>query len=202
MVSSLCLKALRVPMFSLISGTIKYSYAGGEFCPCFYYFFNCTGTISHPSANSSLPYSWQGTEETVPCHTLCYQWNQRVFSAENFSNILHGLRNRNPVQAQPNPLLQQVFLTDVHGITHCLGRRSNLVYFIFLQAKLRAAKQAKIRTTSITDNAGVQELHCSSHLCPVFPDEFLPNPVGQWWQTLHFPMSNIFFKAQFCVSAS
>lgn len=68
------------------------------------------------------------------------------------------------------------------------------ILFIFLQAKLRTAKQTKIGTASITDSAAVQQLDCNSHLCSTFPDEFLPDPVGQWWQTLFSDVKH-FFKA-------
>lgn len=77
--------------------------------------------------------------------------------------------------------------------------------FVFLQAKLRASKQ--VRPTSITNKAGVQELDSSSHLCPVFPDELLPDPAEQWWQTLHFSNvkhslkhSFVLLPVQICVS--
>lgn len=90
----------------------------------------------------------------------------------------------------------------VEYLTACAGE-GILFILVFLQANLRAAKQAKIRTTSLTDSAVAQELDSSSHLCPVFPDEFIPDPVGQWRQALHFPVSNIFFfKTRFCASAS
>lgn len=71
------------------------------------------------------------------------------------------------------------------------------ILFIFLQAKLRTAKQTKIGTASITDSAAVQQLDCNSHLCSTFPDEFLPDPVGQWWQTLFSDVKHIFLKLGF-----
>lgn len=71
-----------------------------------------------------LPCCWQWAEKTVlsvsvpPRPPSPSKWSQRAFSAKDFSDTLHGLRNRNPVQAQPNPLLHCFF--DRHMWNHSL----------------------------------------------------------------------------------
>lgn len=168
------------------------------------FFFNCTGTISHPPANSPLPSPVVANEQRSlsPATLSPRKWNQRAFSVESFSNSLHGLRNRNPVQAQPNPFLHCFY--DSPTWNHSLqGVGKGFCLFDFPARKIKTAKQAKIRTASITDNAGVQQLDCSSHSCSALPDKFLPDPVGQWWKTLSsgvFFKKYVFFKAWFSCS--
>lgn len=190
---SLCVKAIRVPVLLLIvqSGMILSLLSSS--------LFNCTGTISHPPANSSLQ-GWQWTENIVPATLSPSKGGQRAVSAVHVTNALHGLGNRNPVQAQPNPLLR--WFSD-----RCVWNHSLQGAGIFLQATLRT-KQAEITTASTTDNTGVQQLDWSSHLCAAFPSEFLPDPAGQRQQTFMFPNVKHFLKhgflfpvpAQICAS--
>lgn len=77
-------------------------------------------------------------------------------------------------------------------------------YFIFLQAKLKAAKQAKIRTTSITDNAGVQEL--DNVQCFLMSSHLIQQDDGGKLFTLQcqtfLEHSFMFLPAEICVSVS
>lgn len=126
--SFLCLKVRRVPAFLLISGTMKYSYWGKRFCPCFYQL--CWYHLQPiPRQLPSLPVCWPWTEKIVPSHTLLA--NQlTAFSAEHMSHTLFSLTNRNPEQAQSSPLLY--ILTNVCGITHWGDGGGEGILFIWL----------------------------------------------------------------------
>lgn len=178
---------------------------GSNFVPTFIIFL--IALVPSTAQLQTAPSPRQGTEETVPCHTLL-PVKSKSFQCWEFQQHPSWPKNQ---KSCGNPTQSLVTAGCFVFFDRCLwnsslpGLETESCSFYFLQAKLKAAKQAKIKTTSITDNAGGQEL--DSVQCFLMSFYLIQQDNdGKLFilqcQTYFLKHSFMFLPAEMCVSVS